>query len=261
MCRVEFWSTPNFFDDSAPARSPTGMNSRSPAEEAPIVSTTTLRLFLFPPVSTPDPAADMVTPAPVVATPAAAPARATPVAPPVRAASEDAPFSDEILDWMSRGDSLAEPRAAEAMDLGLELGLEAARPTPPPGMRSRRAAVRERRLRRLLTVGALAFAAWAVVLWTTRQSVSVGDRSALAATGEARVVAAPARGLRPINPNAPGAAWAAPAPQAPAPAPPPAVAQDALPEKSPVAPAAHGQSQSRQHSAATPAKHHRRGRR
>ena len=238
------------------------MNSRSPADEAPIVSTTTLRLFLFPPVSTPDPAADMVTPAPVGATPVAAPARATPAAAPARAASsEDAPFSDEILDWMSRGDSLAEPRAAEATDLGLELGLEAARPAPPPGMRSRRAAVRERRLRRVMTVGALAFAAWAVVLWTTRQSVSVGDRSALAATGEAAVVTAPARGLRPINPNAPGAAWAAPAPQppAPAPAPAPAVAQDALPVKSPVSSAAHGQS--RQHSAATPAKRHRHGRR
>jgi len=242
------------------------MNSRSPAEEAPIVTTTTLRLFLFPPVSTPESAAGTTPtplPTPVAAAPAEAPARAAgPVNPSSRTGGEDAPFSDEILDWMSRGDSLAEPRAAEVVDLGLD----EPRRAPPPGMRSRRAAARERRLRRVLTVGALAFAGWAVVLWSTRHSVTVGDRAALAATGE--TVAAPsagaARALRPIDPNAPGAAFAAPAPQAPEPAPAPAAAPAPLAEKSS---SAHGQARPRSGApSAAPAgankqQRHRRGRR
>ncbi|HET6147663.1 MAG TPA: hypothetical protein VFH68_09030 [Polyangia bacterium] len=163
---------------------------------------------------------------------------------------------------MSRGDSLTESRVPEPVDLGgLDLGFDASMPKPPPGMRSRRAAIRERRLRRVLTVGALAFAAWAAVLWTTHQSVTVGDRSVLAATSATAGTQPPARKPRPIDPNAPGAAWAAPAPQAPAPAPAPApvAAQDASPLKGPVLSSARGQP--RQRLAATPSKHQRRGRR
>ena len=240
------------------------MNSRSPAEEAPIVTTTTLRLFIFPPVSNSESAAGTTPtplPTPVAAAPVEALARATaPVNPPSRTGAEDPAFSDEILDWMSRGDSLAEPRTAEAVDLGLD----EPRRTPPPGMRSRRAATRERRLRRVLTVGALAFAGWAVVLWSTRHSVTVGDRAALAATSETSAAppAASARALRPIDPNAPGAAFAAPA--VPAPAPAPAVVPTPLAEKS-----SSARSQARQRpgaagaapAGATKPQRHRRGRR
>ena len=159
---------------------------------------------------------------------------------------------------MSRGDSLAaEPRAPEVLDLGLD----EPRITPPPGMRSRRAAVRERRLRRVLTVGALGFAVWAVVLWSTRHSVSVGDRAALAATGEtttAQGTRPPARSLRAINPNAPGAAFAAAAALPPAPAP---VATEPAPAEKSAALAPGARGQGRQHSAATPNKRHRRARR
>jgi hypothetical protein len=188
---------------------------------------------------------------------AAAPVQ-TPARKPGAPSTEEAPFSAEILDWMSRGDSLAEPRVLEAVDLGID----EPRRTPPPGMRSRRAAVRERRLRRVLTVGALGFAVWAVVLWTTRQSVSVGDRSALAAGGEnarAETTRPSARTPRPINPNAPGAAWATP--PVPAPTPPPVPSPPTAAAKSPAAaPATHGQA--RLHSAAnTASKHQRRGRR
>jgi hypothetical protein len=251
MCRAAIRFTTNFFDDRAPGQSPTGMNSRSPDEEAPNVTTTTLRLYLFPRgATTPDP--EGTTPPPELTPVAAAPAAPAPGA-------EDAPFSEEILDWMSRGDSLAaEPRVvAEVVDLGLD----EPRIGPPPGMRSRRAAVRERQLRRVLTVGALGFAVWAVVLWTTRHSVSVGDRSALAATSETASALSPspaARSLRPINPNAPGAAFATAAASPPASA--PVAAAPAAAEKSAATePTAHAPG--RQRSAATPSKRHRRARR
>jgi hypothetical protein len=182
-------------------------------EEAPVVFSKTLRLWLT----------DLAVPAPVAAVsgaPAAASAPTSAAADIQRKAQVgDVAFSDAIMAWMKQGDRLSESaRTSELADplAGLDANDAAPakrRPTGTP------AQLLGRRVRQSVVVVAAAAGIWAAIAWSSRPHiVHADDGPSYAGTDVRRGTAAAAAPVRVVRADAPGAFLASPSPAPVAPA-------------------------------------------
>jgi hypothetical protein len=188
-------------------------------EEAPVVFSKTLRLWLT----------ELAVPAPVAAlsgAPAAAPATASAPASAAadmqrKAQAGDAAFSDAIMAWMRQGDRLSESaRSSEPVDPPAGLDANDAAPTKrrPAGTPAQLLA---RRVRQSVVVVAAAAGIWAAIAWSSRPHIVRADDGPSYAGANANVQRGPAAGAAPVRAvraDAPGAFLASPSPAPVAPA-------------------------------------------
>jgi hypothetical protein len=187
-------------------------------EEAPVVFSKTLRLWLTE-LAVPAPVA-AVSGAPVAAAPAAARAPASAAADMQRKAQTgDAAFSDAIMAWMKQGDRLSESaRASEPANplVGLDVNDAAPAKRRPTGTPAQLFA---RRVRQSVVVVAAAAGIWAAIAWSSRPHiVRADDGPSYAGADVRRGAAAAPVPVRAVRADAPGAFLASPSPAPAAPA-------------------------------------------